>query len=126
MKIELYLVIMAGVVLSLFLIVGELAALRKRVRPACARLQALFRARRFVLLALQSSAIAAFFLIQPVIIAVAVALIMDGLNPGFSSEVINQIRAVLLHPPHCVLWSRECRATGNPVLNSRDAGRILT
>ncbi len=95
MKIELYLVIMAGVVLSLFLIVGEIAALRKRIRPAQEHLRALYRARRYAALALQVLAIAAFFLVQPVIIGSAVALVMDGLNPGFSSEVMKQIRTVL-------------------------------
>ncbi len=95
MKTELSLVVMAGVVLSLFLIVGELAAVRKRVKRAHAHLRALYHAGKFLRLIATLAAIAALFLIQPVIIAFLVALVMDGLNPDFSANVMRQIFDVL-------------------------------
>ncbi len=95
MKTELLLVIMAGVVLSLFLIVGEVAALRKRARAVRSRFQFLFESRRLLRLALEAAAIAVFFLVQPVIVAFLVAMVLDGLNPGFSSLVVQQLRQAL-------------------------------
>ncbi|HEY5993122.1 MAG TPA: hypothetical protein VIU46_00820 [Gallionellaceae bacterium] len=95
MRTELLLVIMAGVVLSLFLIVGEVAAMRKRVRRVRSHLLGLYQAGSFPRLFLELSAIAIFFLVQPVIIATLVALALDGLNPGFSGMVIEQVRHVL-------------------------------
>ncbi|HKB60272.1 MAG TPA: hypothetical protein VKC56_09545 [Gallionellaceae bacterium] len=95
MKTELYVVVMAGVVLSLFLVVGELAALRKRARRRLAHLRDLYTAGRFPRLVLELCAIAAFFLVQPAIIAFLVARVMDGLNPEFSGHVISQLRGML-------------------------------
>lgn len=92
MKTELLLVIMAGVVLSLFLIVGEIAAMRKRVKQVHSRLLALYEARSYLRLSLQLSCIAVFFLIQPVIIAALVALALDGLQSDFSGMVVEQLR----------------------------------
>lgn len=94
MKTELLLVIMAGVVLSLFLIVSEIAAMRKRAKQVRAHLASLYRAGSFLRLALELSGIALFFLVQPVIIATLVAMALDGLNPGFSGMVIDQVRHV--------------------------------
>jgi len=94
MKTELLLVIMAGVVLSLFLIVSEIAAMRKRVKRIRARLLDFWQTGRYVRLLLETSAIAVFFLMQPVIIGTLVALALDGLNPGFSGMVLDQVRQV--------------------------------
>lgn len=95
MKTELLMVIMAGVVLSLFLIVSEIAAMRKRAKRMRAHLAELYRSGRFLRLLLELSAIAVFFLVQPVIIGTLAALALDGLNPGFSGMVIEQVRHVL-------------------------------
>lgn len=95
MKTELSLVVMAGVVLSLFLIVGELAAVRKRVKSIHAYLRALHHAGKFLRMIATIAAIGAFFLIQPFIIAFLVALVMDGLNPDFSDQVVRQILDIL-------------------------------
>ncbi len=95
MKTELYIVVMAGVVLSLFLIVGEIAALRKRARRRLAHLRYLYTTGHFLRLVLELCAIAALFLVQPAIIAVLVAMVMDGLNPEFSGHVISQLRDML-------------------------------
>jgi len=94
MKTELLLVIMAGVVLSLFLIVSEIAAMRKRVKRIRARLLDFWQTGRYFRLLLETSAIAVFFLMQPVIIGTLVALALDGLNPGFSGMVLDQVRQV--------------------------------
>jgi hypothetical protein len=95
MKTELLLVIMAGVVLSLFLIVGEIAAMRKRAKSVRAHLSGLWRSGRVLGFLLEISAVALFFLVQPVIIGALVAQALDVLNPGFSGLVIQQIRQVL-------------------------------
>lgn len=95
MQIELSLVVMAGVVLALFLIVGEIAALRKRARRTRARLRALYAARRYFRLTFELCVIAALVLIQPAIIGLLVALAMDGLNPDFSGHVLREIREAL-------------------------------
>jgi len=94
MKTELLLVIMAGVVLSLFLIVSEIAAMRKRVKRIRARLLDFWQTGRYFRLLLETSAIAVFFLMQPVIIGTLVALALDDLNPGFSGMVLDQVRQV--------------------------------
>ncbi len=95
MKNELLLVIMAGVVLSLFLIVSEVAAMRKRVKRMLAHLAELYRNGSYLRLFLELLAIALFFLVQPVIIGSLVALALDGLYSGFSDTVIEQVRNVL-------------------------------
>ncbi len=95
MKTELLLVVMAGVVLSLFLIVSEIAAMRKRAKRMLVRLVELYRSGKYLKLLFELSAIAAFFLIQPVIIGTLVALALDGLYSGFSDMVVEQVRNVL-------------------------------
>jgi Sec-independent protein secretion pathway component TatC len=95
MKTELLLVIMAGVVLSLFLIVSEVAAMRKRAKALLAHLIELYRCGSILRLLLELSAIAAFFLVQPVIIGTLVAFALDGLYSGFSDMVFEQARHVV-------------------------------
>lgn len=96
MKTELLLVIMAGVVLSLFLIVGEIAAMRKSAKRIRTRLLNLYRSRRFLRFLFEISAIAVFVMVQPVMVAFLVAMAMDNLNPEFSALVAQQLRQVLL------------------------------
>jgi len=92
MKTELLLVFMAGVVLSLFLIVGEIAAMRKRASRFRARLLRLYQTRRILRFLIEMSAIAVFFLVQPVIVAFLVSMALDNLNPDFSDLVVQQLR----------------------------------
>jgi hypothetical protein len=91
MRTELLLVFMAGVVLSLFLIVIEIAAMRKRASRIRKRLMHLYQSRRIMRFLIEISAIAAFFIVQPVIIAFLVAIALDKLNPDFSGHVMQEI-----------------------------------
>lgn len=91
MKTELLLVFMAGVVLALFLIVIEIAALRNRASRIRTRLVSLYQSGRSLRLLIEISAIAAFFFVQPVIVAFLVAKALDKLNPDFSKHVIQQL-----------------------------------
>jgi hypothetical protein len=94
MKTQLLLVFMAGVVLSLFLIVIEIVAMRKRASRIRTRLMRLYQSGRILRLLIEISAIAAFFIVQPVIVAFLVAMALDNLNPDFSEHVIQQLRQV--------------------------------
>jgi len=94
MKTELLLVFMAGVVLSLFLIVIEIAAMRNRASRIRTRLMRLYQSRRILRLLIEISAIAAFFIVQPVIVAFLVTMALDNLNPDFSKHVIQELRQV--------------------------------
>lgn len=95
MKTELLMVIMAGIVLSLFMIVGEIAAMRKRVKNIRARLFRMYQSGRILRLIAELSAIAAFFLIQPVIVAILAAMALDNLYPDFSDLVAQQLQHAL-------------------------------
>lgn len=95
MKTELLLAVMAGMVLSLFLIVGEIAALRTRVAAVRGHMWELLRRGRFLRLLAVFSGIAAFFLMQPFIVAFLVVSALDGLVPGFSGSVFEQFHEVL-------------------------------
>jgi hypothetical protein len=94
MKTELLLVFMAGVVLALFVIVIEIAAMRKRASGIRTRLMRLNQSGRILRLLIEISAIAAFFIVQPVIIAFLVTKALDNLNPDFSKHVIQQLQQV--------------------------------
>lgn len=94
MKTELLLVFMAGVVLALFLIVIEIAAMRRRASRIRTRLIRLYQSGRILKLLIEISAIAAFFIVQPVIVAFLVTKALDNLNPDFSKHVIQELRQV--------------------------------
>ena len=97
MKPELLLVFMAGVVLALFIIVTEIAAMRKRASRIRTRLVRLFQSGRIVRLIIEISAIAVFFMVQPVIIGFLVTMAIDNLNPDFSTNVVQQIQQIFSH-----------------------------
>ena len=97
MKTELLLVFMAGVVISLFLIVIEIAAMRKLASRIRTRLMRLYQSGRILRLLIEISAIAAFFIVQPVIVAFLVTMALDKLNPDFSGHVIQEIGQVFLN-----------------------------
>jgi len=94
MKTELLLVTMAGVVLSLFIIVIELAALRKRASKIRTKLIQLFQAGQYLRLLIVTLSIATFFLVQPVIVAYLVSQVLNSINPGFSKNVALELRQV--------------------------------
>lgn len=91
MKVELMLVFMAGLVLSFFIIIIEIAAMRKLASRLRARLIRLYRSRRILRLLTETSAIAAFFIVQPFIVAFLVTMALDQLNYNFSKHVILEI-----------------------------------
>ena len=95
MKTELLLAVMAGMVLSLFLIVGEIAALRTHVSRVRRYMWELLRQGKFVRLLAVLLGIAAFFLVQPFIVAFLVISALDSLVPHFSGSVIQQFREAL-------------------------------
>lgn len=86
---------MAGVVLSLFLIVGEIAALRTRVAALRRHMWDLFREGRLLRLLVILLGVAAFFLVQPFLVALLVVLALDSLVPHFSGSVLQQLREAL-------------------------------
>lgn len=95
MRTELLLLIMAGVVISLFLIVGEIAAARKRAEQIYRRFSHLYRIRHLARLLLELILAAAFFMVQPLIVALLVALVLNGIQPDFSSLALRELREAL-------------------------------
>jgi site-specific recombinase len=95
MQIELYIAVMAGVVLWLFVMVSEVVFLRKRFVRMRKRLIHFYLERQLVRLAFSLFGIAAFFLVQPLIIAYLVMMSLDSVDPVFSSSVFRQIGQLL-------------------------------
>lgn len=95
MKPELVVAVLVGLLLSAFLIVGEIAVLRTRVAAVRRHIWELLRLGRFLRLLAVLSGIAAFFLVQPFIASLLVALALDGVVPGFSGDVIKQLHEAL-------------------------------
>jgi hypothetical protein len=91
-QIELYVAVMAGVVLSLFLIVGEIAALRKQVARVRNRWKQYYLGGRFLRIFMELCGVAAFFLIQPVLVAVLVVMALGNFNPEFSEHAVHQLQ----------------------------------
>lgn len=89
---EMYVAVMAGVVLSLFLGVSEVVALRKAAFRLYGRWARLSRSGNALRVAVELCGIAAVFLLQTVIVAVLVALALGTLNPRFPHNVSRQIR----------------------------------
>jgi len=95
MRTELLLAVMAGVVLSLFIIVGEIAALRTRVSKMRRHMWDLYRQGSFLQLLGMAIGIAAFFLVQPFVVALLVVLALDSVAPHFSGSVFHQLHEAL-------------------------------
>jgi uncharacterized BrkB/YihY/UPF0761 family membrane protein len=87
MQVELYVAIMGGFVLAFFLSVGEIALLRKRLR----RTYESGSKARFIV---EASAIVAFFLVQPFLIAFLVMLALNQVNPNFMAYALQQLERV--------------------------------
>jgi hypothetical protein len=94
METELLLVFMAGIVLALFLIVIEIAAMRKPLSRIKSRLLRLYQTGRILKLLIEITGIAAFFMIQPVIVAFLVTKSISDVHPDFSRKVIQELRQV--------------------------------
>ncbi len=94
-RIELDIAVMAGTVLSLFLIVGEIVALRKQAVRLRDRWRRHYREARFLRLFVESCGAAAFFLVQPVLVAVMVAKAIDNFDPNFSARAMQQLKQEL-------------------------------
>lgn len=92
--VDLYVAFMAGSVLALFLMVGEIAAIAKYAPAIFGRLRRFYRLKKIVRLLVEFSAMALFFLLQPVIIGLLVVMALDKLIPGFSAHVVRQLRQV--------------------------------
>lgn len=88
---EIYISVMAGCVLGLFLIVGEIALLRKRVPAILAYLGRMRQSGKTAKFVVAVSGIAAFFLIQPVIVGVLVALAVNNLDPHFAANLLHRL-----------------------------------
>lgn len=96
MNIELYVSIMAGFVLSFFLMVSEIVFLRKRLVRIRSHLQILYHSGKFIRLSLSIFSILAFILVQPLIVGFLVLMALDNVSPSFSGSVIREIRHGLM------------------------------
>jgi hypothetical protein len=97
MKIELYIAIMAGFVLSAFVMVSEVVFLRKRFVKIRKRLIHYYLARRYFSFFGGICAMILFFLVQPLIVSYLIMLVLDTVNPHFSTSVFSQVRQVLFN-----------------------------
>lgn len=88
---ELYISVMAGFVLAAFLIAAELAALRKRLAGMAAALENMRRSGQHFKRIAAICGIAAFFLIQPVVVALLVAAALGQLDTNFSAHLLREI-----------------------------------
>ena len=89
---ELYVAVMAGIVLSLFLGIGEIAALRKPAFRIYVRWTRLLRSGRPFRVAVELCGITVLFVLQAILVAVLVAMALGELNPRFPQNVSRQIR----------------------------------
>lgn len=92
MSTELYIAVMAGMVLAFFLMVSEIVFMRKRVVNIRARLAHFYRSGRWFRFSFGIVAICAFFLVQPVIVGYLVVMALDQVDPHFSISVMRQMR----------------------------------
>lgn len=88
---EMYISVMAGLVLGFFLMIGEIAALRKRVPVIQAYLRLMQQSGKKIRHLFAICGIVAFFLIQPVILAVLVVLALNNLNSHFAANLMHEM-----------------------------------
>ena len=93
--IEMYISLMAGLVLSLFLMVGEIVVLRKKIAKILAYLHLMLHTGKRVRFAIAICGIAFFFLSQPIIVGVLVVLALNNFNPHFSVFLIQEIKQAI-------------------------------
>ncbi|MGC2458288.1 MAG: hypothetical protein WA435_09845 [Gallionellaceae bacterium] len=90
--IEIYISVMAGLVLSFFLMVGEIAALRTQAPKILARLRFMYQTGKRIKLFVAICGIAVFFLIQPIIVAILAVLVLNNFNPHFSVNLMQELK----------------------------------
>lgn len=90
--IEMYISVMAGFVLAFFLMVGEIAALRKQAPKIMAHLRLMYRTGERIKFLFAICGIAVFFLIQPIIVAALTVLALNNFNPHFSANLMQEIK----------------------------------
>lgn len=87
---EMYISVMAGFVLGFFLLAGEIVALRRRMQPVARRLKRMREAGQRIRFAAFICVIAAFFLIQPFLIALLVTLALGNLDVHYTANLMQQ------------------------------------
>ncbi|MBW8072384.1 MAG: hypothetical protein GJU77_01695 [Ferrovum sp.] len=92
--IELYIAMLSGSVISLFLIVGQVAALRSRVAAIRGRWAKFRQNRNRFRLVLEILGVSSFFLVQPFLIGYLIVLSLDGFTPVFSTHLIEEFRQI--------------------------------
>ncbi len=92
---ELKVAAMAGLVLSMFLLVGEIVALRKKVARLRERWRQHFREARFARLLAELCAVVMLVLLQPLLIGGLVIMVLHGFNPQFSHNAAQQLQQKL-------------------------------
>ena len=90
-----YISVMAGFVISFFLMVGEVVALRRQASKIFAHLKLLRQTRRRIRLVFVLLGIAVLFLIQPVIVAAFVVLVLNNFNPHFYVYLLQEFKQML-------------------------------
>ncbi len=95
MQVELYVALMGGFVLGFFIIVAEVAFFRKKAQRLYAHFQDMHRTGRHARLIAESCGIAAFFLVQPAVVALLVALALGQVNSNFPAYALQQLRRVV-------------------------------
>lgn len=83
---------MAGLVLGCFLIVGEIAALRKRMPVIGAHLRLMRQSGKKLRRLIAICGIVAFFLIQPVMVAALVVRALSNLNSHFAANLMQELK----------------------------------
>ncbi|WP_297463108.1 hypothetical protein [Ferrovum sp.] len=89
-NLQLYVALMGGVVISIFLIVGELVFLRTKVKAVRLRWKELSRQGRRIRLALEVMGVSGIFLVQPFITGYVIVRTLDQFTPGFSRDVVDE------------------------------------
>ncbi len=89
---ELKIAMMGGLLLSAFLIVGQVAALRKRVPWVRERWRQFYREGRFGRILAEFLGIVGFFLIQPILIAALLVFALSSVSSQFSQNTLHQLQ----------------------------------
>lgn len=97
--IEMYISVMAGFVLAFFLMVGEIAALRRQATKVLTHLRLMYQTGKRVRFLAEIFGIAVFFLIQPLIVAALAVLALNNFNPHFSANLMQELKQVLRGSP---------------------------
>ncbi len=92
---ELDFTVMAASVLSLFLLAGEFALLRRPVFRLFAAMRAARASGQGGRLVLMAGGLAAFVLVQPLLVAAVVLWLLTGLHPQFAAHAWRDLQQLL-------------------------------